>query len=157
MVSAAIHQFHSSRQHCHGLRLTWLKSEGESLQSLCTRFYCWVLTWKPEKFAANGTNDVNLFLSRLGLTTHIVNVTLPIWKDRQYLEEHHEAATARQQETPMPNGLRCPYKSAHHPSIKVMTGSPETRSAKLNHGSHCALYDAYEITLYALNRNLPQL
>jgi hypothetical protein len=155
--SESLRQFHSSHQHCHGLRLSWLKSEGESIQSLCTQFYRWVLTWKPEKFAANGTNDVNLFLTRFGLTTPVVDVNLPNWRDRQHLEEHHEAAAAKRQETPMPNGLCCPYMQAHHSTIKVSAGSSENRNAKISHGSHCALYDAYEVTLYALNRNLPQL
>ena len=137
--------------------MDWLKSEGESIQSLCTRFYRWVLTWKPEKFAANGTNDINLFLTRFGLTTPVVDVNLPNWRDRQHLEEHHEAAAAKRQEIPMPNGLCCPYMQAHYPTIKVAAENSERRNAKISHVSHCALYDAYEVTLYALNRNLPQL
>lgn len=153
----SLRQFHSSSRYCHGLRLSWLKSEGESHQALCSRFYCWIMSWKPAKFAASGTCDVNIFLTRLGLTIPVVSATLPIWRDRQHLEEHHEAAAAKQQEILMPNRLCCPYRLAHYPSIKVNSGSFETRKAKMKHGSHCALYDTYEVVLYALSHDLPQL
>jgi hypothetical protein len=116
-----------------------------------------VQNWNPAKIAANGTSDVTLFLNRLGLTIPIVAITLPIWRDRQNLDEHQEAISAKRQELPMPNGLCCPYKLAHYPNVVVTKGNVETRNAKINHGSHCALYDAYEIALYSLNRNLPQI
>ena len=155
--SESLNQYNLSRRHCHGLRLSWLKAEGESIQTLSTRFDRWVSNWKPAKIAANGTNDITLFLSRIGLTIPIATVTLPNWRDRYNLEEQHEAISAKRQELPMPNGLCCPYKLAHYPNITVTNGSVETRIAKLHHGSHCALYDSYEIALYSINRNLPQL
>ena len=155
--SESLNQYHLSRRQCHGLRMSWLKSEGESIQALSSRFYGWVTNWKPAKIAANGTSDVCLFLSRIGLSIPIVSVTLPNWRDRHNLEEHQEAISAKRQELPLPNGLCCPYKLSHYPNITVCKGSVETCLVKLQHGRHCALYDAYEIALYSPNRTLPQL
>lgn len=155
--SKSMRQFEDSRRYCHGLRLNWLKSEGESAEGLRTRFCSWLDTWKPVKVAANGTSDIANFLSNLGLKLPLVDITLPQWKDRQYIEEHHEAIAAKWNGTRMSNGLCCPYQLAHHANISVSSKNVETRNAKLKHGSHCALYDAYEVVLYALNRHLPQL
>ena len=155
--SKSFHEFEDGRRFCHGLKLEWLKSEGESVENLRTRFYCWVCNWKPVKMVANGIGDICEFLHSYQLNLPIIDIALPQWKDRQYLEEHLEACEAKRRSIPMPNGLCCPYDSAHYRYIAVSSKNPETRSAKQKHGSHCALYDAYEVALYAFNHHLAQV
>ena len=150
----SLNLLNSSARYCHGLRLSWLKNEGESHESLIARFYCWLQSIKPRQIAANSIEDITLFIQQLGLTIPIIDVSLPNWRDRHRLDEHQDSYEAKRSEIPMPNGLNCPYKSAHCPTIRVTSKSGETQAARRAHGSHCALYDAFEIALFALNRNL---
>ena len=150
----SLNEFKTSSRYSHGLRLGWLRAEGESRETLLTRFHCWLQNLNPQRIAANGVGDISLLLHQIGVTLPIVSIALPNWRDRQQLDEHQDAFKAKQAELPMCNGVRCPYTSAHYPQIRVSTKNGETRQAKLAHGSHCALYDAYEIALYSLNRDL---
>lgn len=155
--SKSYREYEDGRRFCHGLKIDWLKTEGESLENLRSRFYSWVRSWKPVKVVANGIGDICEFLHSLHLNIPVVDIALPQWIHRQHLEEHIEAYEAKRNSVPLPNGMCCPYNFAHYPNIVVSSKNPETQNAKLKHGSHCALYDAYEVALYALNRYLPQV
>lgn len=132
-----------ARQHVHGLDKLFLRWNSVGSESeLLELFLSW-LKLKSYKaiYANNPAKEANV----LGLP--ILNFPLPNWVERQHKSFHRTAVSLKNHCKPIFMYVCCPL-DAHcsflYPADHV---NPERRLAKVEHGYHCALYDAYELYL----------
>lgn len=107
-----------------------------------------------ENIIVNGVSDIKQFLAGIGIEDiPFIDLQLPEWKLRQHKMSHIKSRKAKFSQQPLA-GVFCPVNKVH-PHFKYnLSKFSQTTVAKVTHGPHCALYDAYECYLDARDEHL---
>jgi hypothetical protein len=154
-------------RYCHGIKLHVIQQltskNSEQLQTSAEQFanqfpHAWILS-ADEKFES----DVRTFTSTWQHKAKYNNVELEKWVPRIQEQSHQLAVQAKRSEEKI-CGVKCSYSRLHHPRISAYTTFDprtgfrkepnESQRARLSSGSHCSLYDAYELFLHLKMNNL---
>ena len=132
-----------SRRHIHGLSSQFLNIHGFPNESaLIDDFKKWLRGKDVLAMYANAPSK-----EQTALNLPIIDMDLPIWKERISMFVHQTAIAFKKNSVPILNKY-CP-KHAHDSYVgyPVFRNSP-TDLAKRSHGYHCSLYDSYELYLH---------
>lgn len=148
-VDEALHQ--TSAKYCHGIKLSALKActnlsssqLQEAIHNFAREFPTAIVLSADESI----NSDVREFMTGWGQPYK--NIPLTKWVDRIHHTSHKLAVDAKRAQVVIV-GSSCPYRRLHHPHIRGKGGKTPNASqlAKVSSGSHCSLYDCYELFLY---------
>ena len=135
----------SARTHVHGLNPFYLSRYGLSSEALLIKdFKCWLNSKNYKAIFANAPQK-----EQEALSLEIISFDLPKWVDRRNLPSHKMANSFKDRCVAL-GGNHC-SQAAHHYYKSPPFSRSSSYPAKLEHGFHCAFYDAVELYFYYLS------
>lgn len=148
--ASGVAKYDYQHNYVHGLNESFLRCNGfPSHKELIADFKAWLATKRYRiVFANDPTSEKETFHP-----LYIEDIKLPGWKTRTHQPYHKVANQFKKLNVPILN-TAC-HMDAHsdfmffHPSIRT-----ESQCARALHGHHCSLYDAYELYLFYIMREI---
>jgi hypothetical protein len=155
-------------RHCHGIQLEGLrqltnngkktpKTLASATQDFANQFPQAIILSADE----NPKGDIFHYTATWA-HEYYQHVELPHWLTRIHETSHIRAVQAKGAEEYI-CGVKCHYSSLHHPHFTICHRKNKTTGhrrplndsdrAKLSSGSHCSLYDTYELFLFLQEKN----
>jgi hypothetical protein len=156
-------------RHCHGIQLDPLRrltQNGEkkppaleiAAQNFANQFPRAIILSADDK----EKGDI-FYYTAAWPHTYYRHIKLPGWLSRIHETSHIRAVQAKEEEEYI-RGTKCHYSSLHHPRFIICHKKNKTTGmrrplnnsdrAKLASGSHCSLYDTYELFLFLQDKDL---
>ena len=141
-----LHRFNDGRDYAHGMSLDILTEQGIPQEEIRPIIAQLLRINNVTQIIGNG-KDIRDFIESCKINDLlIIDIPLPIWKDRVALQSHQLARQAKFQSR-MICRCTCHFFTNHPHKIRAKN------KFKREHRAHCSLYDALEVYLFHTKRD----